>query len=767
MSNSHKDLESKPIKSRADFRNEKRLEKKIKRKNEGKFKRFMRFTFSFILYLTLFIITIGSVGLLGATLIVNKELENLPPVDAQYLATYPVSEITDKNGNVIWKPTEYRVGVMEYEEIPELYRDFIISVEDKEFWESSGISPKGIFNMVVGTARSKVDSGYKARGGSTIDQQLIKNKYFDRGSGHSVVTRKIQEIFLSLQLNSNFEKEEIFTFYVNDLEFAENAKGTKAIMKTYFNKSPEDYAERTIENIAQQAYLAGLSQAPSAYNLYSNPKDGHKRMKTVLGILLEDELITEKEYNEAIKFDLTEGLQPRGWESKEQYAKNLKYKTYTDGVKKELREIGYNIDDLSIKVQSHLDQELYNKIESVARQDKYFLDKNQQIAVTVLDKDNIVVGMVGSRYGGDDELNRATQTSRSTGSSTKHILAYAPLLQYFGNQYNTASMFDTSNYRYPGSKAVMKNYGGYTHGNQTMKASLANSFNTPVARIMDGILGSNRVKTFLSGVDLDIQEKYTSVDGLGIHASTLQVASAFNAFNNLGQYSPPRFIDKIIFVNGEEKVIEPRTRKAMNASVAWVINDMLRAVPTEKGTARDAKINGFEGYAGKTGTVGFDKSVRPPAPYGIGASDLWYNSITNGGYSISIWVGYDKPNQSPQMPSRYKQHQILGRDLQKMLNPTPPKMWKMPKGVQHLSGSGLDAFYKVTDSSNNSFTLSSWPELEAFKSLKIEDVEKNSEVDENWEEKETSHWFEYYKEGGDQNPTVIDESLYQKMKGSE
>lgn len=746
--------------------NEKQKITRKRAKKEKKKKGFFRRLFSVLAIFTLLIISVTSVGLLGAGLLANHELEDLPSVDAQYLKTYPTSEITDKDGNIIWKPTDARVEIIEYDEIPELYKDFLVSVEDKEFWESKGISPKGISNMVVGTVRSKLDSSYKARGGSTLDQQLIKNKYFNRGYGHNVVTRKIQEIFLSLQLNENFTKEEIMTFYVNDLEFAENAKGIKTIMKTYFNKSPEHYKERTIENIAEQAYLVGLSQAPTAYNLYVSPEGAHKRMVTVLGIAKEDGLITEDEYEKASKFKLETNLQERHWESKQQYQKNLKYKTYTDGVKNELRQLGYNIDELSIKVQSHLDVELYNKIEKMARKDSYYLDKNQQIAVTVLDTENIVVGMVGSRYN-DDELNRATQTTRSTGSSTKPLLAYAPLLQYYGDKYNTASLFDTSNYKYPGSKAQMHNYGKFTYGDRTMKESLAMSYNTPVARIMDGILGSNRVKSFLAGVDLDVQDKFTSVDGLGIHASSLQVASAYNAFNNLGQYAPPRFIDKITFTNGKEKVIESKTRKAMNPSVAWTINHMLRTVPSEKGTAKDAAIKGFNGYAGKTGTVGFDKSVRPPAPYGIGASDLWYNSYTNGGYSISIWTGYDKPNVSPQMPSYYKSHQKLGRDLQKMLNKQAPKIWSQPKGVQKISGEGLDAHYRVTDSSGSPITLSNWPELEDYNNLNISNAVGNQDVEENWEEIESSEWFEYYKNGGDLNPTIIDEELYQRMKGSE
>lgn len=738
-----------------------KIPKKKKEKKERKWTR--RLTLLFFTVLTMSLVT-----MFAGVLYIDHKLENIPVTDAQYLQTYQTSKIVDKNGESIWEPTDKRVKTISYDEIPETYKEFIVVVEDQDFWSSKGFSPKGIANMVLGTIRSKIDKDFKARGGSTIDQQLIKNKFYDRGFGHEVTTRKIQELFLSRQLNENFTKEEILTFYVNDLEFAEGARGIKTIMRTYFDKSPKDYEERSIENIAEQAYLAGLSQAPSRYNLYPNPKDAHKRMKTVLGIVREKELISEEEYKKASDFDLTTNLQERSWEANAQHQRNLKYKIYTDGVRKELRNIGYDIDEITLEVKTHLDPYIYDGIQSTVRNSKYYLDENQQVAVSVIDSNGIVVGMVGSRNEGD-ELNRAMQKTRSSGSSTKPFLAYAPLLQYFGNQYSTASKFNTANYQYPGSSAVMHNYGMGTYGYQTMMKSLRVSYNTPVGRIMDGKLGSDRVKQFLSRMNLDEQEKYTSVDGLGIHISTLQSAAAFNTLNNLGIYTPPRFIDTIKFSNGKEKEIIPETNRAMNPSVAWTINHMLRGVPMRGGTARAAAIGNYSGYAGKTGTVGFAKSVNAPAPYGIGSSDLWFNSMTNEGYSISLWTGYDKPNTSPQLPSSYKKHQVLNRDLQKMLNGnTNPGVWKRPEGVRQISGSGINAHYKVTDSTDNVFRSPSWITPEYYNQLNIDRVVGNEDVKPSWEkEAKENPWYNYYKEGKSLSPNVIDQELYDRINGKE
>ena len=118
---------------------------------------------------------------------------------------------------------------------------------------------------------------HEARGLSGLNQQLIKNVYFNGGIGVDVTTRKFQELFLAKQLENNYNKKEIMALYFNNIEYAEGDKGLAAIMMTYFGKTPDQYKERTTQNIAEQAYLVGLGQAPSDYNLYANPEKAEKR----------------------------------------------------------------------------------------------------------------------------------------------------------------------------------------------------------------------------------------------------------------------------------------------------------------------------------------------------------------------------------------------------------------------------------------------------------------------------------------------------------
>lgn len=172
------------------------------------------------------------------------------------------------------------------------------------------------------------------------------------------------------------------------------------------------------------------------------------------------------------------------------------------------------------------------------------------------------------------------------------------------------------------------------------------------------------------------------------------------------------------------------------------------------------------GYAGKTGSVAFDDSVNPPSPYGTGSSDLWYCSYTNGGYAISVWTGYDTPNTSPQVPDYFKGQQTINRDLQVLLNgDREVPDWEMPEGVEQISGSGLSAHYRVTDSQDLSDTGISWADVSGYANAEITKAQPNNTVPEDWEDYEFSPWYDYYLENGAEVPPVIDRDLYANMKG--
>lgn len=719
-----------------------------------------------------------AMGSLGAAYYVHMQTRTLPEVNTQYLTTHEPSEIVDADGAVIWTSPQNHTITMDFEEIPDLYIDALLAIEDKEFWTNPGYSLTGIANAVYTTIASQFDESITPRGGSTLEQQLIKNTYFNGGIGISTTTRKIQEIYLARQLNANFSKEEILTFYVNHLSYAEGATGTAGVMRVYFDKTPSDYSERTVENIAEIAYMVGLNQNPTRYNAYTEPENADVRKNDVLYVMRQNDIITEAEYQEGLDYVISDHIQERHTLTRRIHTSNLKYKHYTDEVLTEVRDLGYDLDTVTLSVKTFLDQDEHDRIAETVRQDSYYPDgsvREQQVAVSVVDSDGIVRALVGSRHEGD-ELNRATQRTRSSGSSLKQFTAYAPLFEYLGDRYSTASRISSAPYRYPGTNMTMKNWGGLTYGNADLQTALRRSMNTPVARIADNILGPSRMKTFLHNVGLDHQESYSALDAIGLYVSTLDSASALNALNNNGIYTEPRFVESIAFTDGSVREIEPRQHRAMNASTAWVINQMLRGVVTDGYTGQAAKIDRYQGYAAKTGTVGAGSHSRSPNVYGNGGTDSWFNSYTNGGYSISIWYGYDVPNESPLVAERYPGIKHLGRDLQLQLNDgRDVPNWDRPANVATIQGSGLNAHYRVTDSQDLGHTqVIDVPDMDERLSAygTLDDVEARVSADDEWLNKRSEreqNVYDYVQKHLDWKETldIINRDFYKLLREGE
>ena len=279
------------------------------------------------------------------------------------------------------------------------------------------------------------------------------------------------------------------------------------------------------------------------------------------------------------------------------------------------------------------------------------------------------------------------------------------------------------------------------------------------------------MKAFLAKNGLDVKDSYSALDGIGLNISTLHAAAAYNAINNKGRYTKPRFIDSITFIDKTTTTFEAETHQAMNESTAFVLTQMLRGVPQAGFTAPAAAIPEWQGYAGKTGSVALDENSGAYNAYGLGGSDVWYNSITNGGYSISIWQGYDKPNESPMVADDFKGHQLLNRDLQRYLNQNRSTIenWTQPNTVQLLSGSGLNAFYQVLDSKDNqaetttSVTpISNWYNWLKHQPLKTEDIKNNP----NWEKEALKDkLYPLFKQGfNTNNTTILEPSIYDLLQ---
>lgn len=629
-------------------------------------------------------ILMGMVGLLVVSLFISNILKTTPKITEDMLlkATVNSTNIYDKDGNLLYEELRDRRDYLTLDKYPQAYLDYVIVTEDKEYYESPGYSVKGLTNAAISLAKEKILKEGVARGGSTLEQQLIKNLVFSSLLKDKTIDRKIKELWLSVQLNKNFSKDKILEWYVNLIYLGEGSYGANTIAITYFGKSISEMQDRTPENLSKLALIAGLGQSPSAYNLYDNPEAVEERRNIILNIALENGKLTQEEYDLAKQVPIQDGLQERNWRSTANISRVTQHSAFISSVFSQIKDLGYDIEQTPMQIYTTLDQGINSKVKEIF--DTYWgYQDGQQIAGTFIDP---TTGFVLAQYGGLNSeafgLNRATQQNRSSGSSIKPFLSYGPAIEYLG--LGTENTLDSSPYVYPGTNFVANNYGGAVYGHISMARALKLSLNTPAIRLLDQSIGSNIAKSFLGKMGLDVKDYYGGQDALGLNVSTEQMAGAFATLSSLGEYKKPQYIQRIIFEDNSEKHIEFIPIRAMNASTAYVLLHMLKEVPKPDGTAIHAQLP-YVGYAAKTGSVGYDNSIIWTPD--LSTSDSWIAGTTKH-VAGAIWTGYDNPYEPNSWIWEYnKSHQELFRIIMETLNQDKDTSdWTRPNTVIYRNG---------------------------------------------------------------------------------
>lgn len=176
----------------------------------------------------------------------------------------------------------HREKFVPYDKIPDLLKKGIIATEDRRYYDHGAVDIIGVSRAFITNSMA----GETLEGGSTIAQQTVKNIFL---SNDRTMTRKLEELALAVQLERNYSKEEILELYLNTIYFGHGAYGVGEASRVYFGKEPKDL------DLSQCAMLAGLPQAPSAYDPISHPQEGAKRMTTVLALMAQEGYITPEE----------------------------------------------------------------------------------------------------------------------------------------------------------------------------------------------------------------------------------------------------------------------------------------------------------------------------------------------------------------------------------------------------------------------------------------------------------------------------------------
>ena len=627
------------------------------------------------LSLKLLLVAVLIVGMVGAGLaygVLKAYIETAPVFDiAQLTKSDRTSYLYDMNGNELMSISaiEYRDWV-DLEDIPEMLRNAFISVEDVRFYKHSGVDFKRLFSAAL-----EILGNNNSSGGSTITQQLIKNKVL---GSERTYKRKIQEAFLALQCEKYMEKDDILEAYLNDIYLGGSNYGVKTAAKDYFSK---DLGELSIRECAM---IAGLTQNPYRYNprlnyyweYYGRDPDAYEkytveRTNTVLSRMYENDKITLEQYTSALneevrinQFSENSRMYEHAyfveyciddvithWMEQDHVIDNAQNRlTYES----KLRTGGYRIyTTLDPHIQETVQNELSNwdDYPKLADQSQNSVTETisdsitietiePQAAVVVMEQNN---GEIRAIIGGRDEpvirkgLNRATQSYVEVGSSIKPLSIYGPALD---NGASPATIIANTEGRiegWGGDKGYPEGGLGKSHyGPVSLRYGLAQSLNVVAARLLfSRYVGVDRAIEYMER--LGIPESQLNKDGPGLALGTsgitpLQMCAAYAAIANNGYYNEPLSFTKVTDNNGNvilnaDMIRGNPTKVYTDASTPYLLVDLLKnAVKT--GTGKTAQIDGYE-VAGKTGTNSDYASV-------------FFAGMTCK-YTAVVWIGHDYP----------------------------------------------------------------------------------------------------------------------------
>ena len=293
----------------------------------------------------LILLGVGILGLAGGGLLFKKIIDDTPQITEDSIKPSAYTTTAYANDGKTVLGTFVSAGsnrvYTSLENIPKYLQDAFIAIEDSRFYDHKGIDMKGISRAFV----NGLMSGHFSQGGSTITQQLIKNSVFpnfSRETQWQKIERKIQELYLAIQIEKIVDKPEILENYLNTINLGQNTLGVQAAAKRYFGK---DVSELTL---SECAVIAAITKSPTGYNPITNPEANQKRREKVLKDMLEQEKISQKEFDTALAD--TENIYKRIQTANAEYKESITVNSYfLDEVAKEVQKdlvnkLGYTED---------------------------------------------------------------------------------------------------------------------------------------------------------------------------------------------------------------------------------------------------------------------------------------------------------------------------------------------------------------------------------------------------------------------------------------
>lgn len=636
------------------------------------------------------------------------------------------AEIYDQNDELV--TTLFQGQKREYvsiEDVPAHVSDAVLAIEDNRFYDHGAID----FIRLGGAVISNFTDGFASQGASTITQQVVKRAFLTE---EQTIERKAQEAYLSYRLEQEYSKDDILEMYLNKIYYSDGIYGIRTASLYYFDKELADL------NIAESAYLAGLSNLPNVYNLYMDPEAAKSRTDTVLYLMLEHERITQEEYDEAMNIDITENLVAR--DEAERFSteqEDPEYASYINYIKTELQSHDeFRNRDISevlssgIQIYTNMDSNVQSYLQNMTNNRNYYYnDKFQSddfnIASTILDTST---GGLVAISGGRDYQEVVDQNlalvQHNVGSTMKPFLAYGPAIEHMEWATNQTIQDEQSYTPKDSPNNTVYNYDNQGHGNVTMRDALRQSFNVPAVKAFEAVqeeAGYNAPAEFAAETGLDYSTKndgdytvsFNDVLGGGeSRFSPLQMAQAYATLGNNGEFNEAQSIRYIVTAEGDKIEFDNETREAMEDSTAFMLTDMLKDTFENQGSADYIQMNGLN-IAAKTGTTSLDTSILEENNLpSNSAKDAWIVGYTPE-YTMSVWTGFDNASAGYSEDKLFvgtDEHitpQWFFRDIMQYISTFNGQDFEQPDSVEQINGNefrvaGGGGFWNSGGSNNNS-----------------------------------------------------------------
>ncbi len=548
------------------------------------------------------------------SLIFLSDLPNPSNISTSYIPK--TTKIFDRNGILLYEIfVNQNRTVIELSQIPQDLKDATIAIEDREFYKHPGFDMRGIIRALYSNSQQN-----NLQGGSTITQQLVKSSLL---TPEPTLSRKVKEIILAFWAERIYSKDEILALYFNYVPYGGTAWGVSAASEVYFGKKVEKL------DLAESAFLAGLTRAPSIYSPYAGSGDlWKKRQKQVLNAMLALNYITKVEYEKANakKLAFIGPAIPIKAPHFVMYVKDLLIKEYG------LSEVERG----GLQVRTTLDVQTQNTAQEIVTQE---VDANAHLNVTngasvILNPQNgDILAMVGSRdyFDLENDGNVNLVTSLRQPGSTAKIITYSLALS---SGFTQASLLDDSPLTItpPGGEPYTPvNYDGRFRGRIPLRLAFANSLNIPAVRVAQRVGVENIVNQGrrLGITNWEDPERYgLSITLGGAETTILDIATVYATFANEGTKISPSPILEIKDAAGKTIFSKtPEETPAIDPGIAFIVSDILADDRARSMTFGQNSLLNIPGHrvSVKTGTTDYKR-------------DNWTIGYTDK-VLVATWVG--------------------------------------------------------------------------------------------------------------------------------